>query len=246
MQLKKALILNHQQIADKVYLMRLQVALDNVKPGQFVHIKIGTTSRFMLRRPISIAEIHEYGITIIYRVNGEGTQQLSMYKTGSEVDLLGPLGNGYDLSKLHGKIVLFGGGIGVPPMYELAKQLKSQNKQCVCVLGFQSKKDVFFKEQFSQLFETIITTVDGSEGICGFVTDVIQDNFDMYCGCGPIPMLKALQTTYPNHKGFISIEKRMACGIGACYACVCNRQEDYTRVCIDGPVYESGEVELCD
>ncbi len=241
-----ASIVEHKSLCHNIYKLVVEGDFENCLPGQFMHVKIDC---FTLRRPISINEINGNQITMIYKVIGEGTDKLTTFKVGESLDILGPLGNGYNLDLIEGnKIVLFGGGVGIPPMYELSKQLKNLGKEVIHILGFQSKHDVFYEEEFAQLGKTIVTTVDGSYGIQGFVTSVLKEKeFDFYCACGPESMLLALEKTYPNTKGFISIENRMACGIGACYACICGKKnEDYTRVCIDGPVYPVGEVKLCD
>lgn len=239
-----ATIIEHKPLCCNIYKLVVQGDFEKCIPGQFMHVKIDC---FTLRRPISINEIDGNQITMIYKVVGQGTDRLTTFKIGEKLDILGPLGNGYDLNLIQGdKVVLFGGGVGVPPMYELSKQLNHIGKEVIHVLGFQSKEDVFYEEEFSKLGKTYVTTVDGSYGIQGFVTDVLkEEDFDFYCACGPEPMLKALEKTYPNLEGFISIENRMACGIGACYACICNKRNDeYTRVCVDGPVYPVGEVKL--
>lgn len=247
MKLQKVFIINHYQLTNNVYRMDLHGDFLDAKAGQFIHIKIGKNNRYMLRRPISIADISKDGISIIYRVNGEGTEELSQYKVGDYLDVLGPLGNGYDIDKIIGdKVVLFGGGIGVPPMLELAKQLSKRGKEVISILGFRNREDVFLENEFKQYGKTLVTTSSGDYGLKGYVTEVYKEDFDSYCACGPIAMLKSLQEKYKDKLGYISIEKRMACGIGACYACVCNKDEDYTRVCIDGPVYLANEVELCD
>lgn len=230
------------------------------KPGQFINIKIGKGKEFLLRRPISICEINSKNkITIIYKINGEGTKRLSKLQKGDEIDIILSLGNGYDLNSLdRGCALLIGGGIGIPPLYELSKQFNKKGIKTIHILGFNTKDEIFYEKEFLNLGETYITTVDGSYGSKGFVTDMIDSlyqnkefYFDKYYSCGPIPMLKALSEKLKEKEGYISLENRMACGVGACYACVCKKKnnnkdtkQNYTRVCYDGPVYEVGTVEL--
>jgi dihydroorotate dehydrogenase electron transfer subunit len=171
---------------------------------------------------------------------------------GETVDVLGPLGNGFPINEVKPResALLVGGGIGVPPLYELSKQLVKKGVKVIHVLGFQSSNAVFYNEKFSQLGETYIATVDGSFGNKGFVTNVIEDNkldFDILYSCGPTPMLRALEQSYKHKKVYLSLEERMGCGIGACFACVCHTGDDpsghsYKKVCSDGPVFKAGEV----
>ena len=224
------------------------------EPGQFVHIRVSGGFDPLLRRPISISSINkEKGeFTVIYRAEGKGTSILSSKKTDDEVDVLGPLGNGFPISKEGKKAFLIGGGIGVPPLYELSKQLKNAGVEPVHVLGFQSKEVVFYEEEFKALGETHIATVDGTAGVQGFVTHIIDKlpkDIGHYYACGPMPMLKAVSEQLYGIEGFLSFEERMGCGIGACFACVCKTNKgkdgrDYVKVCSDGPVFKSGVVEL--
>lgn len=224
-------------------------------PGQFINIRIGNSNEYLLRRPISISEINSENstISIVFRINGEGTRQLSMLNQGDKVDIIGPLGKGYDIDSLETQqtALLIGGGIGVPPLYELAKQFHKKGINTIHILGFNSKEEVFYEQEFAQLGQTFVSTADGSYGTKGFVTNVLAQNnidFDKFYSCGPSPMLKAVINQITNKDGFISIENRMACGIGACYACVCKKPNlnpekvEYTRVCYDGPVYKVGDV----
>lgn len=226
-------------------------------PGQFLNIRIGNGREFPLRRPISISEINrqENQVSIVFRINGEGTRHLANLPKGNDIDIIGPLGRGYDISSLkqNQTALLVGGGIGVPPLYELAKQFNQQGIKTIHILGFNTQKEVFYEKEFEALGETYIATIDGSHGVKGFVTDVLkmyQIEFDKYYSCGPSPMLKALTSNIKDKEGFVSIENRMACGIGACYACVCKKPQktsgkiEYTRVCYDGPVYKVGDVEI--
>ncbi|MDO5376621.1 dihydroorotate dehydrogenase electron transfer subunit [Staphylococcus rostri] len=254
--MEKLTVISNEQIADRIY--ELKVAgpvVDALKqPGQFVHIKAGQGTQHMLRRPISICEIDpaNQSFTMLFRAEGAGTQKIAALRQGDELDILAPLGNGFPVEKAKQKALLVGGGIGVPPLYELSKQLNARGIETVHVLGFRSQKDVFYQAQFEALGETHIVTEDGSLGTQGFVTTVIDKlpvDYDIYYTCGPKPMLKALTEldTLKDVPGYISLEERMGCGIGACYACVCHVPEsptDYVKVCTDGPVFEKGTVIL--
>lgn len=258
------------KIAKDTYKMKIKgdFVKECKEPGQFINIRIGDGKEHMLRRPISISEIDkgEKLVTIIYKVVGEGTKFLTKIKKGNNIDIMGPLGRGYDTFSLKKDetALLIGGGVGVPPLYELAKQFSKKGINVITILGFNSKDEVFYEEEFKNFGETYISTADGSYGEKGFVTNIIENlknlgklNFDKYYSCGPVPMLKALTETFKDKEGYISLENRMACGIGACYACVCKKAKkdtdvikydekkvEYTRVCYDGPVYLAGTVEL--
>lgn len=247
------------QIAKDTYKMVIegQLAQKCKTPGQFVNIRIGNSNEFLLRRPISISEINAEAnlISIIFRINGEGTRQLSLLNQGDIIDIIGPLGKGYDITSLNTEqtALLIGGGIGIPPLYELAKQFNQKGIRTIHILGFNNQDEVFYEKEFTQLGQTYISTADGSYGTKGFVTNVLSQNhidFDKFYSCGPSPMLKAVIHQLQDKEGFISIENRMACGIGACYACVCKKPNlnpekvEYTRVCYDGPVYKVGDVIL--
>ncbi|TDL35098.1 dihydroorotate dehydrogenase electron transfer subunit [Jeotgalibacillus sp. S-D1] len=252
------MIVSHQSIAEDVYELTLQGSLVRhmSSPGQFVHVKVTAGSDPLLRRPISICSIDPLleQFTMLYRVSGGGTKVLSNLVKGSEINVMGPLGSGFPVDELREgeKALLIGGGIGVPPLFELSKRLKTKGVKVTHVLGFQQQSAVFYKHEFEQLGETYIATADGSEGTKGFVTDVIKDHSfepDAYFTCGPTPMLKAVENMLDHTPGFISMEQRMGCGIGACLACVCHVQGDdtgllYKKVCSDGPVFRSGEVVL--
>ena len=218
-------------------------------PGQFVHIQIGQGTEHMLRRPISICRVENNELTMLYRAEGKGTQFLSNLRSGDRLDILTPLGQGFDIHQTTKKALLVGGGIGVPPMYELAHQLKSIGKEVEIVLGFNDQQDVFYENEFNALGKTHIATANGSYGTKGFVTDIIEtldDDFDTFYSCGPMPMLKALTHQLSDKKGYISLEERMGCGIGACFACVVPADNDkgYVKICSDGPVFESGALKL--
>jgi len=250
-------VIGQQKIAENIFEMKLSGKLvgEINSPGQFVHIRVSDSFEPLLRRPISIASIDEEKneMTIIYRAEGRGTTLLSMKSAGDKVDVLGPLGNGFPVkATAPGETaILIGGGIGVPPLYELSKQLTAKGVTCIHVLGFQTADVSFYEEEFSRLGETYIATVDGSKGTKGFVTNVMEsigEDFATYYSCGPMPMLNAVQTAYADKKGFLSFEQRMGCGIGACFACVCQTTDktnkEYVKVCSDGPVFPAGVVSI--
>lgn len=251
-------VTKHQEIAEHIFQLTLQGELvsEMGNPGQFVHLKVTEAASPLLRRPISISEINKEKkqFTMIYRAEGAGTQLLSKKKVEDVVDVLGPLGNGFPIDQITSSetALLVGGGIGVPPLLELSTQLVAKGVMVQHVLGFQSKNAVFLEEEFSALGKTIITTDDGSYGYQGFVTDAIKDHelqFDTMFTCGPTPMLKALERLHAHKPLFLSLEERMGCGIGACFACVCHTGDDptgtsYKKVCSDGPVFKAGEVVL--
>ncbi|MDV2885343.1 dihydroorotate dehydrogenase electron transfer subunit [Alkalihalophilus pseudofirmus] len=243
-------------VADRIYelICSGEQVKQMVNPGQFVHLKTGSFDDLLLRRPLSICDVDRSSETLkmIYRVEGKGTERLSHKKSGDEIDLLGPLGTGFPVEEAQPgeTALLVGGGIGVPPLYYLSKQLISRGVRVIHVLGFQSKKDVFYEEEFKQLGDTYIATVDGTYGTNGFVTDAIDEmelQSDILYSCGPTPMLRALSDLYKGKRAYVSLEERMGCGIGACFACVCHTEDDptgtsYRKVCTDGPVFKVGEV----
>ncbi len=223
------------------------------QPGQFLHVRVDQSEDLLLRRPISIADVdlERNEVTMIYRAGGAGTKRLSSQPTGNQLSVLGPLGKGFPLEQaMSGETaLLIGGGIGVPPLYYLAKQLVEKGVHVTAVLGFASKDDVFYAEEFSQLGDVYVTTVDGSYGIHGFVTNAIDENKltgDVLYSCGPTPMLKVLTERYRDQRAFISLEERMGCGIGACFACVCHvengAEHEYRKICTDGPVFPVGRL----
>ncbi|WP_078547249.1 dihydroorotate dehydrogenase electron transfer subunit [Litchfieldia alkalitelluris] len=251
-------VISQTSIVENIFELTLQGDLvqEIKEPGQFVHLKVASSTDPLLRRPISIANIDktQNQFTMIYRSEGLGTRVLSEKSTGETVDVLGPLGNGFPLEAVsEGETALLvGGGIGVPPLYELSKQLVAKGVKVIHVLGFQSVSAVFYQEKFSLLGDTYIATVDGSYGERGFVTDVIANyglTFDVLYSCGPTPMLRAIESQYADKNVYISLEERMGCGVGACFACVCHTADDptgfsYKKVCSDGPVFKVGEVVL--
>ncbi|WP_456279456.1 dihydroorotate dehydrogenase electron transfer subunit [Bacillus sp. AK128] len=251
-------IIEQKSIAMDIFELTVQGNLvDSMKePGQFVHIKVTPGVEPLLRRPISICSVdnEKQQFTMLYRREGLGTTMLSDKKAGEKINVLGPLGNGFpvEATKEGETALLVGGGIGVPPLYELSKQLVSQGVKVIHVLGFQSLENTFYESKFNELGDTYIATVDGTYGTPGFVTDAIDQyglNFDTLYSCGPTPMLRVLEERYREKKAFLSLEERMGCGIGACFACVCRVQNDptgyaYKKVCSDGPVFKVGEVVL--
>lgn len=249
-------VVHQAKIAHNIFELTLQGELvQDMAPGQFVHVRVGESFEPLLRRPISIANINQdmNEFTMIYRAEGRGTELLSKKQVGDTADVLGPIGNGFPVDAVApvGTALLVGGGIGVPPLYELAKQLNARGVRTIHVLGFQSENVTFYEEQFSALGETYYVTADGTKGTKGFVTNLLDElkpEFDVFYSCGPLPMLKALEAQFPEKPGYLSFEERMACGIGACFACVCNTTEavekDYVKVCSDGPVFPKGVVAL--
>lgn len=247
-------IISQQEIAENIYELTVKAELVQQihEPGQFVHIRVSGLRDPLLRRPISISSYDKAKktLTMIYRKEGRGTTLLAEMSTGMELDILGPLGNGFPVEEVSmgETALLVGGGIGVPPLYELSNQLKAKGVKVIHVLGYQTESAVFYENEFLKNGETYIATVDGSYGRKGFVTDVIKDlQFDCLYTCGPTPMLKAIEQSYQDKKVFLSLEERMGCGIGACFACVCKKADDpegvsYKKVCSDGPVFRAGEV----
>ncbi len=226
--------------------------LNTIKPGQFVHIKVGEGTEHMLRRPISICDldIPNETMTLIFKVFGKGTDKLATLTPGAAIDLLIPCGNGYPVDEIEADhVLLIGGGIGVPPLYYLGKQLVKKGIKVTSILGFQSAADVFYEAEFHTLGDVFVATNDGTYGTRGFVTDVIDHEAlsgDYYFGCGPTPMLEAVETKLTDTSGYLSLEERMGCGIGACYACVVKTTDGKStkKVCQDGPVFKANEVQL--
>ena len=208
-------------------------------PGQFINIKL---EGLFLRRPISVCDWDGQGLTILYKVVGRGTGQMSGMAAGQRLDVLCGLGNGFDVAKCGGRTLVIGGGVGVPPMYGLAKALLAAGKTPVALLGFNTKSEIFYEEKFKALgVETIVTTVDGSYGQKGFVTDALPPAYDYFCACGPAPMLRAVYSA-ASTSGLLSFEERMGCGFGACMGCSCKTKYGNKRICKDGPVLEKEEV----
>ena len=233
-------ITENKLLTKGVYRMILEGDTSDITAsGQFVNIKL--TGKF-LRRPISVYDYNDQTVTIIYKVVGEGTEQMSKMVPGEKLDVMTGLGNGYDLSKSGDRPLLIGGGVGVPPMYNLCKKLIAEGKKPTMIMGFNTKEEIFCFDEFSALCDTVVTTVDGSFGIKGFVTDAMKDiDYTYYYTCGPEPMLKAISSVSKTC-GQLSFEERMGCGFGACMGCSCKTKYGNKRICKDGPVLESEEV----
>ena len=227
-------------VTKTVYRMRLEGAdLEQQKPGGFVNIRL---EGLFLRRPISVYDSVPGSLTILYKVVGKGTEQMAGMKAGETLDVLTGLGNGYDLAKAGDEPLLLGGGVGVPPLYLLAKQLTAAGKKVHAVLGFNTAKEVFGEEAFKALgCEVMVTTADGSYGVKGFVTDALPESYSYFYTCGPEPMLRAVYRA-ANTSGQFSFEERMGCGFGACMGCSCRTITGYKRICREGPVLEKEEI----
>ena len=234
-------IQSNEQIAKNVYRMQLAGDTAGILPGQFVNIRV--QGQF-LRRPISVCNITDGILTIIYKVVGVGTEAMSHLPVGTQLDVLTVLGNGYDLTKAGDAPLLVGGGVGVPPMYMLARQLREAGKNVRVILGFNTKDEVFYEDEFRALgCDVTVTTVDGSHGVKGFVTNALDGQQSYYYTCGPLPMIKALiQAAGTN--GEVSMEERMGCGFGACMGCTIQTTQGPKRVCKEGPVFPAEILQL--
>ena len=227
-------IKSNEQIAKNVYRMQLAGDTAGILLGQFVNIRVAGQ---FLRRPISVCNIEEGVLTIIYKVVGVGTEAMSHLPIGTQLDVLTILGNGYDLMKAGDQPLLVGGGVGVPPMYMLARQLREMGKEVKVILGFNTQDEVFYEDEFRALgCDVTVTTVDGSHGVKGFVTNAMDGQQSYYYTCGPLPMIKALINTLGT-KGEVSMEERMGCGFGACMGCTIQTSIGPKRVCKEGPVF---------
>lgn len=234
-------VISNEKIAKNTYKMLLSGNTEDGRPGQFVNIKI---DGFFLRRPISVCDIEENTLTLIYKTVGAGTDKLSKTEKGEKLDILAFLGNGYDLSKSGEAPLLIGGGVGVPPLFLLAKKLVKEGKKPTAILGFNSADEIFLKDEFEALgVKTFIATADGSVGTRGFVTDVIKntDIYTYFYTCGPEPMLRAVYNESKTD-GEFSFEERMGCGFGACVGCTCKTKYGNKRICRDGPVLSKEEI----
>ena len=228
------------RVAENVYKMVLEdPELEEMKPGQFVNIRL---DGLYLRRPISVCESEAGSLTIIYKVVGKGTEQMSRMKEREKLDVLTGLGNGYDLSKAGDRPLLLGGGVGVPPLVMLARKLREQGKDVTAVLGFNTMEEVFGQAAFEIMgVNTIVTTADGTFGTKGFVTDAMPEDYSYFYTCGPEPMLKAVYRKTKT-SGQFSFEERMGCGFGACMGCSCRTITGNKRICREGPVLEKEEI----
>lgn len=240
-------IISNDEVAKDIYEMILEGTIPSFiyGSGQFLHVKM-PSPKLLLRRPISIAAHDGNRCTLLYRIVGEGTLEMSTLKSGETINCLGPLGQGFKIDVLpeQQEVLLVGGGIGVAPLYQLARELKNAGHSVTSVLGFADKDDIYYQEQFEALGKVIITTDDGSYGVKGHVgmgVDGITP--DSVYACGPTPLLKFVQSNYAElDHVYISLEERMACGVGACHACDTKKKDK--RVCKDGPVFHRDEVEL--
>ena len=230
----------NEKLVDNVYKMVLVGDTSDITAcGQFINIQL---DGLFLRRPISVCDCDEQSVTIIYKVVGKGTEQMSKMAVGESLDVLTGLGNGYDLSLSGDAPVLLGGGVGVPPLYMTAKKLIAQGKKVSVILGFNTESEVFYEQEFKNLgCEVTVTTVDGSYGVKGFVTNAYPENYTYFYTCGPEPMLKAIYKTAAT-SGQMSFEERMGCGFGAGMGCSCKTIAGYKRICKDGPVMLKEEI----
>lgn len=234
-------ILTNEALTSNVYRMTLEGDTSAITaPGQFVNIQL--EGKF-LRRPISVCDWEDGKLTLVYKVVGHGTAQMAAMAPGGKLDILTGLGNGYDLSLVGAAPLLVGGGVGVPPMYGLAKHLRAMGREVQVILGFNTKAEIFYEQEFKDLGCTVtVTTADGSYGVKGFVTDAMKDlHYSHFCACGPEPMLKALYAASTT-SGQMSFEERMGCGFGACMGCSCKTLTGSKRICKDGPVMKKEEI----
>ena len=234
-------ILSNEALTDSVYKMVLSGDTSAItSPGQFVNILL---DGLYLRRPISVCDYDENTLTLVYKVVGKGTEQMSCKVAGEKLDILTGLGNGYDLTLSGDHPVLLGGGVGVPPLYNLAKKLLTQGKKVSVILGFNTKSETFYEEEFKKLgCSVVVTTVDGSRGIKGFVTTALETmDYSYFYTCGPEPMLKAIYKA-THTSGQMSFEERMGCGFGACMGCSCKTLTGNKRICKEGPVMKKEEI----
>jgi len=209
-------------------------------PGQFINLAL---DGHYLRRPISVCDADQSSVTILYKVVGSGTAQMSAMSVGTDLDVLTGLGNGFDVSSAGEKNLLIGGGIGSAPLYRLTRDLIAHDKRVTCVLGFNGSDDVIYADEFRSLgAEVVLATVDGSVGVRGFVTDAMRGlDYDYFYTCGPEPMLRAVYRVAASD-GQFSFEERMGCGFGACMGCSCKTLTGYKRICKDGPVLRKEEL----
>jgi dihydroorotate dehydrogenase electron transfer subunit len=234
-------IVSNVALTDSVYKMVLEGDTSAITaPGQFVNIKL---DGLFLRRPMSVCDYDGQTLTIVYKSVGKGTEAMSAMVPGTKLDILTGLGNGYDLTLSGETPVLLGGGVGVPPMYNLAKKLLAEGKKVSVILGFNTKSEIFYEEEFKALgCEVTVTTVDGSYGVKGFVTTALETmDYSYFYTCGPEPMLKAVHKASKT-SGQMSFEERMGCGFGACMGCSCKTLTGYKRICKEGPVMQKEEI----
>lgn len=234
-------VIENTPLTETVLRMRLQGNTSAITAsGQFVNVKLAGK---YLRRPISVCDVEGDVLTLVYKVVGHGTEQMRTMQVGEELDVLTGLGNGYDLTLSGDRPLLLGGGVGVPPLYNLAKKLIAEGKKVTVILGFNTASEVFYEEEFKALGATVlVATADGTRGVKGFVTDAMAGvEYTHFYTCGPEPMLKALfKATVTD--GQFSFEERMGCGFGACMGCSCKTITGYKRICKEGPVLRKGEI----
>lgn len=231
----------NEALTDSVYKMVLTGDTSAItNSGQFVNIQL---DGLFLRRPISVCDYDDETLTLVYKVVGKGTAMMAAMTAGTALDVLTGLGNGYDLTYAGEKPVLLGGGVGVPPLYHLAKRLKAQGKDVKVILGFNTASEIFYEEEFKALgCDVTVTTVDGSYGVKGFVTSALAGmDYTYFYTCGPEPMLKAVHKASVT-SGQMSFEERMGCGFGACMGCSCQTLTGYKRICKEGPVMKKEEI----
>ena len=234
-------LISNKKIAKNTYEWVLSGDVSDITaPGQFVNIQL---DGFYLRRPISVCDCTDGKLTLIFKAVGAGTEKMASMLPGEKIDILTGLGNGYDLAKSGDAPLLIGGGAGVPPMYMLAKELLALGKKVTVILGFGSKNEVFYKDEFEKIgASVIVATVDGTEGVRGFVTDAMRGvEYTYFYTCGPEPMLKAIYDKSET-SGQFSFEERMGCGFGACMGCSCKTKYGNKRICRDGPVLVKEEI----
>ena len=233
-------IIENTQLTASVYRMRLVGDTSHItRPGQFVNVKL---DGFYLRRPISVCDCEGDTLTLVYKVVGKGTEAMSKMTEGN-LDILTGLGNGYDMSASGDKPLLLGGGVGVPPLYLLARELIKEGKSVTVILGFNTKDEIFYEEEFKSLgAKVLVATADGSYGVKGFVTDAMKDlTYTHFYTCGPEPMLRAVSKATTTG-GQLSFEERMGCGFGACMGCSCKTLTGNKRICKEGPVMRKEEI----
>ena len=247
-------VIQNRQLTKDIFALDLMgdFPYDQVQPGQFVNVLIGNGIEHPLRRPISIASCQKSReiLTIIYRVVGEGTKWLSEQGQDAFINVMGPLGKGFSVEDNPSKVLVVGGGVGIPPLYQLSKELAQKGHDIHVFLGFRNSGDIFWVNEFGQLGNVTVCTEDGSVGIKGFVTAAIDPSqgWKTIYSCGPKVMLQALKNHFSSTgiKGYVSLEEHMACGVGACWGCTCRTsdQRSTKRVCKDGPVFSWEEVAL--
>ena len=234
-------IIENKALTDSVFRLRLGGDTSAfTAPGQCVNIKL---DGMFLRRPISVCDRSGSMLTLIYKVVGKGTEQLSKMTKGEKLDVLTGLGNGYDLEPSGDRPLLIGGGVGIPPLFGLADELLQKGCKVTAILGFNTAKEIFYASEFQMLGADVkLTTVDGSAGIKGFVTDAMKGlDYSYFYACGPEPMLKAVFRASTSD-GQMSFEKRMGCGFGACMGCSIRTRSGYKRICKEGPVLRKEEI----